>query len=135
AASNGITSLELFDKLQTHQGLKLHASDYFDHLLLVRVPETHWTVVFDVDKRPLQAVGGRFVISLQRDALKRHPANRLVQAWVRRRVLPKAEQALSAASDEASISTDGPHIRNVSLFHPLCQRRSQSDNRFQLRRH
>src|SRR5260221_3579321 len=78
AASNAITSLDLFERLRGRFGNagSVSASDYADSVYVVSV--SGWHVVFDVEKRPLQFIGRHFVISTVKER-KRHPVNRLIR--------------------------------------------------------
>lgn len=136
-ASNGITSLELFELLAHDGTVELYATDYYDRLYLVTLPEQVWTVAFDVERRPLQAVGGRWVLSLRHRHPWRHPINRWLQHRVRQCILPKAEAALERYLDRAGQVPDNETalVREVSLFHPKCIELARRNTAFHYGRH
>ncbi len=124
-ASSGITSLELFDELSHIRPVGVLASDFFDHLELVTPPDSGWTIVFDAEGRPVQAIGYGFALSLTAREARRYPVNRLLAGSVQRRIVPRSV-ALRAA---------GNAVRTVPLFHPLCLERAKNDSNFTLARH
>lgn len=135
AASNAVTSLEWYIQLSSLRDVCFRASDYYDHLTIVALPASRWTIVFDVDGRPLQYVGGRFVLSGYRHELWRFPANRLVQAYVRRRIIPEAIDCLNQSDGRADKLDQASGIRHLRLFHPRCIQQARSDGDFHLERH
>jgi hypothetical protein len=137
AASNGITSLELFELLQRRRRVELHATDYYDRLYLVTLSEGRWTVAFDVDRQPLQAIGGRWVLSLRDPPPWRYPVNRWLLRRVRGGVLPRAAAALEhyLERDGKALRDDTRQVRVVSLFHPKCVERAARDAAFHCGRH
>lgn len=137
-ASNGITSWELFQLLSTERCVDVYATDYYDRLYLVELREQGWTIVFDVERRPLQAVGGRWVLSMRRPHPWRHPVNRWIQQRVRRDILPMAQSALERKIDQrdpARGSESATSVREVSLFHPRCIQAAAEQHGFHIGRH
>jgi hypothetical protein len=137
AASNGITSLDLFRRLSKDRTVTVHATDYFDALWMVDLPGERWTVVFDVDRRPLQVVGSGFVISCRQPPPLRYPVNRMLRTWLMKRVVPSAQARLTYGAEP-----DGPGgvgmaagVRRVPLFHPECVIEARSERGFHLGRH
>jgi hypothetical protein len=137
AASNAITSLELFNTLVARRRVILHATDYFDALFIVTLKNSPWTVVFDVDHNPLQIVGYGLVISARRGELLRHPVNRVVQALLSQTVLPHASATLTAAARMSANSVDSgeSQVRKIRLFHPLCVAAARTTQNFRIGRH
>jgi hypothetical protein len=123
AVSNAITSVELFERLRERPNLSFVASDYFDAIDVVDVPDSQWRIIFDAARQPLQFVGRRLVIDAQRRERRRFPVNRLLRHIVAARIVPKARAILDRGGAE--------HIR---LFHPRAQALSVQDPRFQLER-
>jgi len=122
AASNAITSLELFECLHSRfrGNVSLRASDYFDALYLVSIPESRWKVIFDAGGSPVQFVRGRLVLSANREP-RRYLINRLLQKCVAPALLRKASAGLS-----------GGH--RIALFHPRCVAAASACARFTLGR-
>jgi len=130
-ASSAITSLELYRRFQEDRPIRLVASDYFDQLTLVELPQNQWlraqwTVAFDPQQRPIQTtgLGAAFGTRLY---TWRYALSRLVQHWVNWRVIPAAQRLLERGPSEA--------IQRVSLFHPEAVAQSKRDPQFQLIRH
>ena len=125
-ASSAITSLELYLRFAQERGVRFVASDYFDRLSLVSLPQSRWTVTFDSQDRPIQTTGTSTIYGTKLYSW-RYAFLRLVQHWVNWRVIPAAQ----------GILRDGPPhaIRRVSLFHPEAVVRSRQDSQFQLIRH
>jgi hypothetical protein len=120
AASNAVTSLEMYDRLRERQPVSLRASDYFDSIRPVEaVPG--WHVVFDVEDRPIQYVGRRMMLCARRPA-PGAPPPAILKPFLQRRLLPLALAGFSA----------GPP--RISLFHPRCLARAARDCRFSLGR-
>ena len=119
--------------------MAVHATDYYDAIYVVRVPNSKWSVVFDAELQPLQFVGAGMVLSARRNAPWRYIANRLVQRWVLRRHLEPARQLLQASlsNNGELISGNGvpAQVRRVPLFHPDCVAAARHDPRFTLGRH
>lgn len=128
-ASNGITALELFRRLNAQRLAEVHASDWYDCLYLVSVPGSGWKVVFDSQGEPLQIVGGKWVLPSARRPLWRHVVNRALQHWAVRKILPIAARILSQG-DAA-----GASVRRIPLFHPECLREAGKGQGFHLGRH
>ena len=124
AASNAITSLELFERLtgQFGDGVSLLASDYFDRLHAVRLSRSGWTTVFGAHGHPLQFVGRRMVISAARER-KRYPVNQWLRRSLTRSELPRAAEHLKA---------NGGEIERISLFHPRCLETARRNSQFKL---
>ena len=130
-ASNAITSLELYQRLSIDRPVRLVASDYFDHLTLVEVTHpqwfpTTWTVAFDSLKAPIQTTGMNSTFG-NRPYPLRYALSRLIQAWVKRNVVPLAQHLLDKNGPESH--------EQVSLFHPEAVQLAQRDAQFQLTRH
>lgn len=118
AASNAITSLELFERLRSRESVSVVATDFFD---AVYVSAAHgWKVVFDAEGNPLQFLGRPLVIGAQS---KERWANRQLRKWLRAKVLPEAVSALRNGNGQ-----------RLALFHPRCLRTAEQDSRFVLRR-
>ncbi len=132
AASNGITSLELYRRLAKDRPVEFHASDYFDQLYLVSPPGSGWTVAFDAHGRPLQLSSERFVLSAYRKEPLRFLVNRLVQSFVWKSALPRAVEQFRRF--QAQGQTEG--VRAVRLFHTEClQEADRPGSTFLLHRH
>jgi len=122
AASNAITSLELFERLKGREGgISVYATDFFDAVIVV--PVAGWVVVFDAERRPIQFVGKRLVIPANGGIRRRYWFNRLLRKWLVARVLPKAVEGAQLLSSQW-----------MSLFHPRCLAMAQSDSHFKLGR-
>lgn len=129
--SNAITSLELYNTFRVDRTVRLVASDYFDQLTLVDVTHPpwfpiHWTVAFDSQKTPIQTTGLNATFG-NWPYPWRFALSRLIQAWVKRNVAPRAQHLLDKNELE--------HIEQVSLFHPEAIQLTQKDSQFQLLRH
>jgi hypothetical protein len=122
AASNAITSVALFERLQDRPGLRFLASDYFDCLQVVTLPRRRWRVVFDAAGEPLQFIRGRVVLSTAGER-KRFPVNRLMHRWVSGGTLGRARAMLVEGKAE-----------RIPLFHPEALALAGRDARFRLGR-
>ncbi len=137
-ASNGITSLELFELLSRERKVEVHATDYFDRLYLVTLHDENWTIAFDVDRQPLQAVRGRWVLSLRRPHPWRHPVNRWLQQRVLRDVVPQAKLILDQCldhTDDSCLEDSRYFFREVSLIHPQCIDLASRESAFHIGQH
>lgn len=119
-ASNAVTSLEMYRRLQGRQNLTVHASDFLDALSVVDVPGTRWRVVFDNQKRALQFIGYRMVISTT-DEARKYPINRSIRAFLMSRVLPRAKQLLETNT-----------VTRIDVWHPKAKLAAATDPRFSL---
>lgn len=137
AVSNGITSLELFRVLSSKRSVEFWATDLFDSIWIVRLPSRRWEVVFDVNGSPLQVVGMGLVFSCRRRSDWRYPLNRMIEAWVIRRIVPVAERILKRQRglEESKNGQTRSEIRQVRLFHPECLEAEREDLGFHLSRH
>lgn len=132
AASNAITSLELYRRLAKDRTVEFHASDYFDQLFLVSPPGSGWTVAFDAHGRPLQLSSERFVLSAYRKEPLRFLVNRLVQSYAWKSALPRAIEQFRRFQTQGQ--TEG--VRAVRLFHTEClQEADRPGSTFHLHRH
>jgi hypothetical protein len=132
AASNAITSLEFFERLKHRDNMRFHATDFYDAVHAVSVPESRWKVVFDAEHRPLQFVGSRMVIPATRLKAKerlRYPVNWALQRILSATVLPKALRIL-----QAPMAAEDSRVERIELFHPRCIAAARSDRRFTLGR-
>jgi len=129
--SNGITSLELYERFSRGRDITLYATDYYDRLYFVDVPNTVWTIVFDTKGTPLQFVSNYFVLSAQSMPPYRYPVNRAVQRYVMSKILPRALALL----DDQSDSVKRTAVRTVPLFHPMCLDIAKQNRKFVLGRH
>ena len=123
AASNAITSLEMFQKCRSRPNLSVHASDYYDALRVVEVG--NWRVVFDAVGDPVQFINGSLVISGSRPEPNRYLINRAVRRYALHFILPKALQLLNDAPGGG---------KRISLFHPRCLEMAAVEPRFTLGR-
>lgn len=132
AASNAITSLELFERLKHREHVRVHATDFYDAVYVVSVPGSRWKVIFDAEDRPLQFVGTRLVVpasKIQKKERLRYPINWAIQQILVAAVLPKARQILKADRAE-----NNHRVERIELFHPKCIALARSDPRFSLGR-
>jgi hypothetical protein len=117
AASNAVTSLELFERLSARfgEGVSALATDHYDAIYVAR--RGGWVVVFDADHHLLQFVGRHMVLS----AVKRERTilNRLAQKWLMASMRPTEEHS---------------NARRIELFHPRCLAVARRNNRFVLAR-
>ena len=132
AASNGITSVELFERLiAERQKISVHASDFFDAFYVVSPPQSRWQVVFNRALAPVQFVRGNYAISAGR--LRMKIAHRALETWLKLSVLPSAIRILSSFL-HGPAGGEGSELRlcvkTISLFHPRCQELAQADCRF-----
>lgn len=134
AASNAVTSLEMFDCLRQKLDVYVHASDYYDALYIVSLADSAWQVVLDVNLRPLQFVGYGMVLSGYKWEPARYPINRLAQTIVRRRVVSRATELAARVLREGMETNGSGEVRRVSLFHPRCIEDARASTRFSLGR-
>jgi hypothetical protein len=106
AASNAITSLELFEYLTQRVGnrVSLRATDYFDALYVVTIPNTRWKVILDAVGEPLQFIRGRLILG--RREPRRFVINWLLQIILTPRLSRQARR--------------WPPTHRIGLFHPRC---------------
>ncbi len=130
AASNAITSLELFQRLGSDVRVSVRASDFFDAIYVVSFEDTAWRIVLDVMGRPLQFVGPRLVLSAYRREPLRYPVNRLAQQVVGARLF----QRLAGVDVAAGYAPDGAKLRRIGLIHPVCVATARTEPRFSLGR-
>jgi len=136
AASNGITSLELFRGIARTRSVEFLVTDLFDSIWIVELPGSRWKVVFDTNGLPLQVVGMGLVISCRRQSPWRYPVNRLVGRWAVRTIVPVAQGILNRVRASGEIGTEGRHVvRRVRLFHPECVQAEREEAGFFLSRH
>ena len=127
AVSNAITSVGLFEKVQSRRNITLHATDQIIELFAVTIPGSRWRVIFDSKKRPLQFVGSRMVLAASRREPWRYPINRLIRQILRLTVLPEAQRRLALAEVSPS-----DNIERIGTFHPRAVALSRRDHRFSL---
>jgi len=134
AASNAITSLELFEHLRDRETVLLKASDYYDRLHVVNVGD-RWQVAFDVDLKPIQYIGSRMMVCARRPDPHAPTVDTIVKPALQAALLPPALAVLQHALDGTRahpVQTD--QYQQISLFHPRCRFEATSDPRFELRR-
>jgi hypothetical protein len=130
AASNAITSLELFRALAADPRVRVQASDFFDCMHVLSFADTSWRVVLDIEMRPLQLVGPHMVLSAYRSEPLRYPVNRLLQSLVGRRLLARVDsEALRRGTRPA-----GASLERIGLFHPVAVYAARQEPRFTLGR-
>lgn len=100
AASDGITSLELFDRLSERRSVRLRSSDYYDGIGVVR--RGPFLVFYDKEQAVIQVALGAL-------ALRGTRANRFLARL---------------------LSPDLTKLRQVSLLHPDVVARAKADSRF-----
>lgn len=130
AASNAITSFELFERLKHRDHVRVHATDYYDAVYVVSVAGSRWKVIFDAEDQPLQFVGTGMVVQATKMRKKnrlRYPVNWAIQRILFASVLPKARQILKTDGNDES-------VERIELFHPKCIATARSDSRFTLGR-
>lgn len=130
AASNGITSLELYHRLSGGRRVVVRATDYFDRMSLVSVGP--WTVIFDAKLDPWQIAGCGLVMSARTRPSLRYPINLLVWETLRTTVVPKASWIVTRYDTDDFKSHTG--MKRVQLFHPLCIREADRCDDFKLGR-
>ena len=134
AASNAITSLELFEHLRDRETVLLKASDYYDRLHVVNVGD-RWQVAFDVDQKPIQYIGRRMMVCARRPDPDAPTVDTIVKPALQAVLLPPALAALRSALDGTRahpVQTD--QYQQVSLFHPRCRSEAATNERFELQR-
>jgi len=134
AASNAITSLELFEYLRDREAVLVKASDYYDRLHVVNVGG-RWRVAFDVDRKPIQYIGRRMMVCARRPDPDAPTVDTIVKPALQAALLPPALAALQRALDDMRadpMQTDQYH--QMSLFHPRCRSEAATDTRFELQR-
>ncbi len=134
AASNAITSLELFEHLRDRETVLLKASDYYDQLHVVNVGD-RWRVAFDVDLKPIQYIGRRMMVCARRPDPDAPTVDTIVKPALQAVLLPPALAEVQRALDGTRahpVQTD--QYQQVSLFHPRCRSEAASDPRFELQR-
>lgn len=114
AASNAITSLELYDCLRPLRPVILHASDYYDCITMARMGS--WRVFFDVDGAPLQFAWHGIGIDRHSRRVK------WLLPILKRLILPKA------------IAVDPSQRVRISLIHPKALARAAEDANFTIGR-
>jgi hypothetical protein len=134
AASNAITSLELFDHLRDREPVSVKASDYYDRLHVVNVGE-RWRVAFDVDRKPIQYIGRRMMICARRPDPDAPTVDTVVKPALQAALLPPALAALQRAlEDPRAPPVQNDQYRQMSLFHPRCRSEAATNARFELQR-
>ena len=123
AASNAITSYELFEKLRGHSHLEFIASDYHDALKVVTPPEQSWSAVLDRDGIMLQVEDNGAVFTPARRFRWSRLAEMTRSYFVRQRLSLLIRLAGKANMEEI-----------LPLWHPKCVALAESDRRFVLRR-
>lgn len=137
-ASNGVSSLVLLRALRTRIHARVHATDLYDRLYLVKCNRSSWVVTFTADREPVQFVGRHFVLpALERES-RRRPLNVLLRWWLRRNLLPSArlvlETTVLSSTDEEANGPLGRVLR-VPLIHPECLQVLGRDPDFTFARH
>lgn len=125
AASNGITSVELFEALTPGRDVSVFASDFFDCFHIVTVPDSKWQVIFDATLEPVQFVGHGLAIPATRPERKRFWVNRLIRWYLRSKVLPKTTKLLADG-----VSRGNKNVRRFDQFHPKAISLAKRDPRF-----
>ena len=134
AASNAITSLELFDYLRDREPVSLKASDYYDRLHIVNVGD-RWRVAFDVDLKPIQYIGRRMMVCARRPDPDVPTVDTIVKPALQALLLPPALAALQRALDDTRAQpVQNDRYHQMSLFHPRCRSEAAADARFELQR-
>ncbi|MEX2286549.1 MAG: hypothetical protein WD648_05615 [Planctomycetaceae bacterium] len=134
AASNGISSFELFNAIRAHRAVDFQFSDLYDRLFVVRAPESQWDVVFDSSGAALQYVGRGFALCAKRGESRRYPINCLLKRMLDYSLLPRAAEILAQARSPAGRLAAG-RVRDVLLLHPECVRAQQDHSNLMFRRH
>ncbi len=134
-ASNAVTSLELFRALDALRPARVHASDYFDAVFVVRPDASGPAVVFDPDRRPIQYIGTHFVLAAAGES-RRWPLNRWLLAKAAASLAPRAKTALDTWLDGAAKGGAGSSVAHrLSLWHPTCKTEARNTARFTLGHH
>lgn len=132
-ASSGITSLELWRTLAAWHDTRVHASDYYACLLVVRFADAPWATVCTEDGEPLQFVSERFVLRVTEAESVTRPVNRWLQRRARQ-LLPQVREILKADAAGAALPA-GSSIERIRLWHPECVLACAREPRFTLGRH
>lgn len=123
AASNAITSVELFERLQGFTGLTLVASDFFDAITVVTPPDSKYSAVFDRGGSCIQVVGnGRVFVPGKKFRLSK--AAEIARSFFVRRYV---EWIVSKNHDSSK-------VEEIGLWHPKAVALAGNDKRFVLRR-
>lgn len=132
--SNGITSLDWYDRIKEVSSLQFTCADKYTKLYKVHAEDRGWEVVFNEDRQPLQFIGHRMVLSGIRPEPARYPVNVLAAMYAKHVVLPSCLEALNDYLDAGDVDGGVPgfDIDSVSLFHPRCVTLSVTDTRFRL---
>lgn len=123
--SNGISAAEFFRTLAAASDPQFVGMDYLDAITVVG-PIGQWRVVFDNVGRPLQFVGHSLVIPVVTRDRARYVFNRLLRAWLKRTVMPRAQRMLRTMSGPDQL------VRTISAFHPRARDLVATDPRFRL---
>jgi len=131
AASNAITSLEMFEYLCDRHPVSVRATDYYDRLYLV-VVDDRWRVAFDADRRPVQYIGSRLMVCARRPEPGAPFADSVIKPALQSALLPPALAILGRWHEQPGARDD--RCREMTLFHPRCVRLAATDERFSLGR-
>jgi len=134
AASNAITSLELFNYLREREPVLMKASDHYDRLHVVNVDD-RWQVAFDVDLKPIQYIGRRMMVCARRPDPDAPVIDTAIKPALQAALLPPALAALQRALDKTRAQpVQNDRYRQMSLFHPRCRSEAATNARFELHR-
>jgi hypothetical protein len=134
AASNAITSLEMFEYLRDRESVLVKASDYYDRLHVVIVGD-RWRVAFDADLKPIQYIGRRMMVCARRPDPDSPPVDTILKPALQAALLPPALAILQHALDGTRAHpAANDQYHQMSLFHPRCRSEAATDARFELQR-
>lgn len=126
AVSNGVSSLEFFEMLSRDFDPAFWGMDYLDSIKVVG-PFGQWSVIFDNVDRPLQFVGHHFVIPVNERPPARYPINRVLRAWLKGTILPRAQKALQERIFDSDV-----RVHKIDAFHPKARAMAEKEPRFRL---
>ena len=135
AASNAITSLEMFEYLRDRHPVSVRATDYYDRLHVVAVRD-RWRVAFDAEFRPVQYIGPSLMVCARRPEPRARPVDTIIKPALQSALLPPALAVLARSLDGSSGQRPAPddQCRQMTLFHPRCAHLAGTDKRFSLGR-
>jgi hypothetical protein len=122
AASNAITSIELYYVLKATQPVNFWASDLNSELIIVNVENSEWSFAFFPDGHWCQARSKDYIMNAS-ERLKRHSRfDRETQENVTKNIARLALEAFN----------EGKIAKRVSLFHPRAMQLEQNSSDFHL---
>lgn len=133
-ASDGRTSVQLYQRLRARGPVDYTASDYNRDVWVVGPSSGRWSVAFDESHTPVQYSGFSLVLSApEPDNGRLYPYNAMIRRLFERRLVPAAKAALAQAppvEELSSVQVGSMVVERIPMVCRACRELASTEDGF-----